>query len=57
MQKWLKSPNICTFSTKNIMNIEWRLQDEEKWKKEIGYAKLYMKSYTWNLYNNKWEQK
>ena len=52
MQKWLKSPNICTFNTINTTNIEWRLQDEEKWKNILG-----MLSYMWNLYNNKWKQK
>ena len=30
MQKELKSPNIHSLNTINIMNIEWRLQDEEK---------------------------
>ena len=43
MQKWLKSPNVCTHITINIMNIEWRLQMKKTVKKKIGYAKLYMK--------------
>ena len=41
MQKWLKSPKVCTLNTKNIMKIEWKFQMKKKWKRKLG-----MLSYT-----------